>query len=140
MPAKNTAPDKTPRRFFRRADLILIVVLLLIAAALLLPRYIHSSDKDIMADIIQDGKVIQTVDLTTVDHTYTISLDCSPAAVITVEPGCIYYSKADCHDKICVRTGKLTKAGDTAACIPSKTLIRLRSGSRDDNGTDVLTY
>jgi len=122
-----------------KADLILLFTLLVVAGALLLvPRWIHSEDA-VTAEIIQDGTVIQTIDLSAVKDSYTIPLDSDPAAVLQVEPGCIYYLEADCPDQVCVRTGKLTRPGDTAACVPAGTVVRL-TGASDTDTPDVLTY
>lgn len=129
-------------KFFRWADLILIVVVIAAALAIFLPKHFQKADGNVTAVITRDGEVIQKIDLSKVKKPYTISLDSHPGAWVTVTPGSIYYSKAECKDKICVRTGKLTKPGDTAACLPSKTLIRLESNGRkvSSTGPDMISY
>ncbi len=46
---------------------------------------------------------------------------------ITVEisEGRVRFQTADCPDRICVSTGWLTEAGDTAACVPAGITLRL---------------
>ena len=129
------------QKFIRKADIILILVIALAAAVIFLPKYISGKNANsITAEIMQNNKVVKTVDLSSVKKAYEINLDSDPAVIIKVEPGCIYYSHSDCHDQICVRTGRLTKVGDTAACVPSRTLIKLVSGKKDASAPDILTY
>lgn len=129
-------------KFFRWADLILILVIAAIALAIFLPKHFQKADGNVTAIITRNGTVIQRIDLSKVKKPYTISLESHPRTWVTVTPGSIYYSKAECKDKICVRTGKLTKPGDTAACLPSKTLIRLVSNGKttSSNGPDIISY
>lgn len=35
---------------------------------------------------------------------------------------------SDCPTQTCVRTGLLTKSGDTAVCVPNQVTVTLRSG------------
>lgn len=126
-------------KFLKKSDIILIALLLIICLALLLPKYLGGKDDKLTAVIMKDGAVIETIDLSTVTEEYEYDLKCSPEAVITVCPNCVYYSYAECHDKLCMNTGKLTKAGDTAACLPSKTLVVLE-GSKDKDAPDAITY
>ncbi len=125
-------------KFLKKSDILLIVAILVISACLLLPKYL-SKPQNLTATIYQNGNEIKTIDLSTVTEKYTIELSCEPFAIITVEPNCIYYSYAECPDKLCVNTGRLSHAGDTAACIPSKTLVVL-NGERDKDSPDVITY
>ncbi len=127
---------------FRRADLILILVLLVLAAAVFLPKYFKQADGNVTAVITVDGAVVETVDLSKVKEPYTITLGSTPAAVVSVEPGKIRYASADCKDKLCVRTGTLEKPGDTAACLPGKSMIRLEANGSisSEEGPDIISY
>lgn len=129
--------EATKRGFIKKADVILFVVLLIICAVLILPSKLSSTPTT--AKIYSGGQLIKSINLNEVKESYTISLDCTPKVEITVEPNCIYYSKADCPDKLCKNCGKLSHPGDTAACLPSETLIVLE-GQKDKNQPDALTY
>lgn len=126
-------------KFIKKADLILLLILLLLCGGLLLWNHRTASEENLTAVIMQNGEEIEEISLDKVTEPYSISLDCKPAVTIRVEPGCIYYASADCPDKLCVRAGKLQKAGDTAACLPSKTLIVVK-GPAEEGQPDVLTY
>jgi hypothetical protein len=120
--------------FIKKADIIIIVVLLVIAAVLLVPKYLSKDDK-LTAQIIRGGEVIETIDLSQVEKEYTIDLD---NAKILVEKNRISFVDADCPDKLCVKCGKLTHAGDTAVCVPTATVITL-SGNGGQQ-VDAISY
>lgn len=124
-------------RFIEKADVILIVVILIIAALFMLPQYL-SNDPPV-AVIYSSGEEVHRIDLTSVIEPYKIKPDCTPAVEITVEPGIIYYSYAECHDKLCINCGQLSRPGNTAACLPSETLIVIE-GQQDTDAPDVITY
>lgn len=45
--------------------------------------------------------------------------------VLVIESGRAYMESADCPDKVCVRTGKISKAGEQIVCLPNRTLVRI---------------
>lgn len=124
-------------RFIKRADIILIIVILLTAALFILPQYLNNDPP--IAIIYSGGEEVERIDLSSVKESYKITLDCTPAVEITVEPGLIYYSYAECHDKLCINCGHLSHLGNTAACLPSETLIVIE-GKAESDAPDVITY
>lgn len=49
--------------------------------------------------------------------------------LVVVEEETVLVAEADCPDKVCVKTGRLERAGETAACLPHKLLIEIKEGS-----------
>ncbi|NLL63427.1 MAG: NusG domain II-containing protein [Ruminococcaceae bacterium] len=123
--------------FIKRADIILLVILLFICGVLLIPKYF--SNEPLVAVIYKDGSQIETIDLSSVTEEYEIDLECNPQAKLTVKKNSIAYTYAECHDKLCVNTGVLSRPGDIAACLPSKTLVVIE-GKKDKSKPDVITY
>lgn len=126
-------------KFLKKGDLILLVVLVVACIAVLIPKYLVKSDEPLTAVIIKDGVETERIDLSLVTESYEYDLQCDPEAKLTVENDCIYYSYAECHDKVCMNTGKLTKVGDTAACLPSRTIVVIE-GTKDADAPDIITY
>ena len=120
------------RRFFRPADGIAVAALLAVAAVL---WAVLAHLDGTTAEILCGGELVTSVDLSAVKETYDVTLD--NGVTITVEPGAIYFAASDCANQLCVRTGKLTKAGQSAVCLPHKTLIRITG--KDRRGPDALT-
>ena len=122
-------------KLFKRTDIIIILIVLLAAALIAIPKFLVS-DK-LTAEIYVGGKLEETIDLSAVEKEYTISPNSDPKVEITVGNGEIYFSKADCKDKLCIKSGKLTSGGETAACLPARVVISVKSNK---NKTDIMTY
>ena len=121
-------------KLFKRTDLIIIIAVLL-AALISVPRLLDSDR--LTAEIYVNGELERTVELSEVEKEYTFSLSTEPEVEITVGRNEIFFSKADCKDKLCINSGRLTAGGQTAACLPAKVVVSVRS-DRDKN--DVMTY
>ncbi len=121
--------NKTP--LFRKSDLIIILVCLLVALIFFLPTFI-SSGENLTAVIVHNGETVKEIILT--DETDEIfEVD---GAVIKAEGMNIYFEDSDCPDKVCVRSGKLTSKGESAACVPNRISVYIKGS---DN-FDIMTY
>lgn len=111
-------------------DIALIAVLTALAVLMivLLPR-IGGDTEPLTARITCNGQLYMEIDLSAVTDPYEIELPTEPAATVSVAPGSIRFSQAACPDQICVQTGSLTRAGDTAACMPAGAVITLYGGA-----------
>ncbi|MBR3990693.1 MAG: NusG domain II-containing protein [Clostridia bacterium] len=83
-------------------------------------------------EIVSDGKVVMTVDLdrVTEETTYDIPAPGGGHNLVTVAPGKICVSEADCPDKTCVRMGWLSDGNAPIVCLPHKLVIRPAGGSQ----------
>jgi hypothetical protein len=125
-------------RLFKKADFALIVFFCLVCAVMFLPRFTGKGELD--AVIYKNGAEIYRIDLSEVESAYIIELDSNPAATIQVKKNAIGYIEAGCPDKLCVNAGMLTRRGQTAACLPAKTVIVLTGGAKSEKEPDVITY
>ncbi len=41
------------------------------------------------------------------------------------EDGSIGFESSDCPDKVCIRSGKLSHVGSSAACLPNKIILKI---------------
>ena len=121
-------------KLVRKADLIIVAVIIIVAGFLLLKNY-SSKEEKLIAEIIVDGRLYETVDLSSVNEQNRYILDTDPQVVIMAENGQIWFEKSDCPDKVCVKSGKLKHKGDTAVCLPAKTIVTILGSD-----LDALTY
>ncbi len=121
------------RKTVGKTDVILLIILSAVCALLFYLSF-HSGKGKTTAVIYEDGKITHTVDLKNADNE-TMEINGSR---ILIENGSISYLESDCADKTCIKFGKLSKAGDFAACIPNKTVIVI-TGEKEDS-VDVITY
>ncbi|MCQ2462909.1 MAG: NusG domain II-containing protein [Clostridia bacterium] len=82
---------------------------------------LQSGGKSPIAIIYKDGKIAEEAALS---EDRVIRLD---GVVIQISDGKIRFADADCPDRLCVKSGWLYKNGDTAACVPSKTVITIKN-------------
>jgi hypothetical protein len=120
-------------KLLRKGDIAVILIILVVAATFWLYQS-RQTDK-LEAVISVNGETVEVIDLSTTDGKRTVELDTSPKVVIAIENGAVYFEKADCDDKLCINCGKLSKKGDTAVCLPAKTVVTV-SGT----DVDVMTY
>ncbi len=116
-------------RFIKKGDIALIALIIIVAAAFML--WNNTETDAVQAVITVDGKVIETVDLGSITEKITVIPATTPRVVITAENGKIRFESADCEDKLCVSCGELSKHGDTAVCLPSKTVITVTGSDVD---------
>lgn len=120
-------------KLFKKGDIAVILVIL-VAAALFWFFRTQQTDR-LEAVITVNGETVETIDLSAVREKRIIELDTDPKVVIAAENGAIYFESAECDDKLCINCGKLSRKGDTAVCLPAKTVVTV-SGS----DISVMTY
>ena len=124
-------------KLFKRADFYLILFFCLLGIVSFVPRLMASGN--MTATISQRGQVLYSIDLDNIHGSYTITIDGRPSADILVKKGEIGFVRATCPDKICVKTGMLTKPGQSAACLPAKLIITTGKAT-GRKAPDVITY
>lgn len=122
------------RKLLKKTDLALLLAALLLAGGVLLWRALRPQTR-LTAVITVDGVVTETVDLSALEAPREIRPATAPALTILAEPGAIAVIHAACRDQLCVACGRLTKPGDTAVCLPAKTVVAVQGG-----GVDAITY
>lgn len=83
------------------------------------------------AEIIRDGVLIRTVDLT-VDAEFTIENPAGGYNRIRVRDGAVSVIEASCPDKVCIRQGAVSGGAHPIVCLPNKLVIRIISPSGDE--------
>lgn len=115
----------------RRMDFILIAVVMFIALISAVIVYLTHNKGD-MAVIKVDGNIVSELSLS--DNT-TIIIEGYQGGSNTVSiiDGKAYVSEADCPDEICVKTGGISRAGETIVCLPHRVVVEIRSSNGTHN-------
>ena len=115
-------------------------VFLLLIIICLFVSIIHSqlSETAKTAQILQDGQVIQTIDLQNVKEPYEFEIIAKNGGhnTIRVENGKIGIVHASCPDKICVKQGFSTNGTLPIVCLPNKLSVVIVN---DNDGLDAVT-
>lgn len=124
------------KKFITARGALFLLALVLIAAILF--YLLDSAPQGVQAVVRQDGVTVLTQDLASLTapqedtfhangHTVTIRFSPDGAQVLS----------STCPDQVCVRTGKITRAGESAICLPARITVRLEGGAA---GFDAATY
>lgn len=126
-------------KFFKKTDIIIVSVIILVGIIIWLVYNNTLSKNSVKAEIYYKSQLVETVDLSKgVDKTFSIPQD--PQVVFHIDKeGNICFETSDCPDKICVKTGKLNKAGETAACLPNEIILKIvPSKERSSDDLDMI--
>jgi hypothetical protein len=123
------------KRWFRLTDAFFIAGLIMIAIVWIAVRgNSNKNDADTKYIIYVDGAEAETGVLLSngaVSGQKTFSVDSRPGIVFSIKDGAISIIESDCPDRVCVKTGYIQNNGQTAACIPNNTVIRVIGGGAD---------
>lgn len=117
-------------------DIILIIFLLVIVCFIGTFIYLINRNKtELYVEICVNGRINDRFILETGNDSRK-ELNLETGNVLIVENGAVYIKDADCPDKLCVKQGKITKAGQSIICLPNKLVVRIVGN--DDDGLDVV--
>lgn len=124
------------RKLLTRRDGLALGALLLLCALVFfafsrLPR-------GTVAVVEKNGREVLRQELSGLDSPKEAEIEGENGIALTVVfyPDGAAVLSSQCPDKICVNKGKLTKAGETAVCLPARVSLRLEGSA----GTDGTTY
>ena len=124
------------QKLFKILDLLPIFLCIVVfATSIFLLRSAKESVK--YAVIHVAGVPNQTVDISEISIPYTIEVEDNYHISILLENDGAAIVHSDCSDQICVKTGKITKSGMSAVCLPGRVSVTIIS---DDGGIDAITY
>lgn len=110
---------------------VCVFLLLIIISLLVLLIHERLGETAKTAQIIQDGQVIQTIDLQNVKEPYEFEITAKNGGhnTIRVENGKIGIIHASCPDKICVKQGFITNGTLPIVCLPNKLSVVVVNGN-----------
>ncbi|MGP2527952.1 NusG domain II-containing protein [Acidaminococcus sp. LBK-2] len=123
----------------RKNDFWLILVLLVLAAGSWFLFRSDSTAKDKVLVVRKDQQVLQRIELKKVTSETKL--------IVPVEHGelVIAYDKdggrvisSPCPDQVCVHQGKITRSGQTIACVPEKVLVTLTTAAKENDHDAIL--
>ena len=123
----------------RKNDFWLILVLLVLAAGSWFLFRSDSTAKDKVLVVRKDQQVLQRIELKKVTSETKL--------IVPVEHGelVIAYDKdggrvisSPCPAQVCVHQGKITRSGQTIACVPEKVLVTLTTAAKENDHDAIL--
>ena len=123
------------RKWISKTDGIVLGILVLFAAGFLLWRAV-AAQPGMCAVVTVDGETVLQIDLQTAVDAQSYTLQ--NGVQLVAENHTVRFAESDCPDGICVETGALRKVGESAACVPNRTVVTVVGGEPRD--VDVIAY
>jgi hypothetical protein len=133
----NSASKQVKRIFMRPTDLLIVGLLLLVALALYWWGRQQDDTAVKKAEIYCDNKLIAVIVLTEGEERTFNFPECPEVFFHLSERGTIAFRESSCPDKVCIKSGELSRVNDWAACLPNRVLLKI-VGSADDADPDQL--
>ena len=117
--------------------IIILAVLAVCIAGLLIYRH-TSADAGAKAEIYYYSTLVMTVNLDGhIDKTFSIPQN-EQVVFHLYDDGSIAFVQSDCPDKICIHTGRISRVGQSAACLPNGIILKIVPENRDNNDADIV--
>lgn len=115
-----------------------LLLLIIISCIVIVVRYTDTS-KAYTAYIYRDGTLLQSIDLSAVTDSYSLTFTTSEGGEnrILVEPGGISVTSANCPDRVCVHQGIIRNSLLPITCLPHGLVIELKPNRET---IDTITY
>lgn len=117
------------KKLITKKDCILLFVLLVVGAIGIL--FINSADTGKSVEIIVNGTTKEIISL---DESFEKQVN---GVVVCCENGEIYIKESDCPDKVCVRSDRISKSGESIICAPNRVAVRI--DGKKGNTPDAIT-
>ncbi len=125
-------------KYMRKADIVLIAVLVVAALMFFFLNRYFLAEKGVYAEIYHDSVLVYRIKLSTAKEG-SLSIPGQPKVVFhQYADGSIAFTKSDCPDKICIRSGRLKYVGQFAACLPNKIVLKIVSEEKEHEGPDLI--
>lgn len=107
----------------RTYDLLLAAGILLLAGILYL--FLRPGGSGAWAVVTVDGEEIARYDLS---QNRTVTLGGEERNILQISGGAAAVIEANCGDHTCVRTGEISREGESIVCLPHRLMIRIEGG------------
>ncbi len=84
------------------------------------------------AEVRESGVIVATYPLN-IDREYTLK---DGKNILVIKDGYAYMDYAECPDRTCVKTGKISKTGESITCLPNKISVVIRG---EGDGPDLVS-
>lgn len=108
----------------RKADVILIALLLVFCVVIFGAIQIFVKKDGAVAVVKVDGNIVEKLDLKRENITEVSGYD-GGVNKIEVKDGKVRMMSADCPDELCVKTGWISKTGETIVCLPHRVVVEI---------------
>ncbi len=115
--------------------IILSIFISLIFILFLIIKFLVPNGNTVL--ITKNGAEIYKINLQKIESPYTLDLDDEYNVSLLLEQDGVSFIHSDCPDKICIKTGKISKPYQTAVCLPAKVCVKIIN---QKSSVDAVTW
>lgn len=128
MTSSSSQPSLRPKPL----DALVLAAVIALAVAALLFYGPKTGSGRLTAVITQHGQTVRRIDLPVPDKELTVPLDDGTYHLtVRICGGSVSVSESDCPGQDCVRTGSISRAGQSIVCLPAQVVISLESAASE---------
>ena len=113
-----------------KKDAVLVLLCIIISAAVYFIINIYVKKDGAYAVVKVDGEIIRSLELnkntSVIVHGYQ-----GGSNTIVVDNGQVYMTDADCPDKLCERTGRISRTGESIVCLPHRVVVEIQGNTAE---------
>ena len=128
----NASPKLRPTGW--DAIVALAVLLLAIGTAVVFYGGLGSSGH-VPATVTHKGEVVDKVILSALNEEKTVTIDGTYHLTIALTEAGVQVTESDCPTQDCVRTGTISRPGQSIVCLPEQVVVRLDG---EGDGPDII--
>lgn len=117
---------------------VALAVVLLAAACALALRGGGAGDGTLTAVISVDGTETERTALTGLEDTERVVESNGYTLHIHLTETEVWVESSDCPTQDCVRTGHISRSGQSIVCLPARVIVTLEGGAATDSGVDAV--
>lgn len=127
----------------KKLDIVIIILLFILSFTpnIIFSKTIYNSNKLVYASIKVDGKLYDTIPLSTNKGEKKLNIKNSAGNnSILIRDNTIKVISADCKDDLCVKQGEISKVGESIICLPHKLIIEIKGDEKDSSSDMILSH
>jgi len=124
---------------FKKWDIIVIILLIGLSfiPELIFGVMMNKNYNGTYAEVTVDGKPYKKILLSEHRGEYKIDINTEYGYnILEIDDASIKIIDADCRDKICIKSGFISKPSEILVCLPHKLMVEIKSNGDDKNNID----
>ena len=124
---------KKKRPYFKLTDLIIILIVLVVSVSGFVFIYFKTTGNNspAVAEIKVKSKLVKTIELTTVEAPYEITIEGNFPVTLEVSSEGVRFISSQCSDGLCIHSG-LIEANESAACLPAGVSVKVTAQTESE--------
>ncbi|MGQ9474538.1 MAG: NusG domain II-containing protein [Actinomycetota bacterium] len=122
------------RRWWGPGDVLLVLVVGLLSVFLVLHGVSRAGGSGLRIRVLADGKKVMELDLPQEKRSLEVD-GYQGKSRLEIEGGRVRMVDSACPDKLCVRTGWISRPGESIVCLPNRVVVEVVSA---EGGPDVV--